>query len=167
MCDLIVVHTRLERPRGPTIFDGDPVFPDQSGVDRIIGQREIILNRCAIIGVGVPEVDIQKPVVAVGVFIEPLGGNGFDIVNDFIADFPCIIDFVESPIEPIGAVAFTKRTDQGCATTALAKQSRQAAEVVFREELTGGTLNKTIRGCTAVPGYPGVKAELTAHQRTA
>ena len=127
--------------------------------DRRVGERLAVVQRRAVVGVDVPEVEVQVPVVVGGVLVQPAVEHGLNGGDRFLAAVAGVVDFVEPGVELVGRVTLAEGRDHRGVIAQLLELPGEAVFFVGRAEVAVRALAFGVRRRPAVAHHAGVDPE--------
>ena len=149
------LHVSLEQ------FVGDPVG------QRRVGERVAVCKRRAIGRVRVPEVDVQVPLIAGGVFVEPFVHDGHDLLGRLPAAPGGVVHFVEAGVDMMGRMSLPEWRDHRSVKAEFLKLLGHALAIEPILKAAPGPFDFRLRGSAPVTDDPRLNAEPPAIQSRA
>lgn len=118
----------------------------------------------AVGGVGIPVMDMQRPVFHIPVALEPVQGHLGHFFSDLTAASAHVVAFIQPGIEPPGRMTLRESGDRRGLHPRLAELHKQTVRGEIILEMSGDTLGTHIRRSTAVTHNACVDPVHTADQ---
>ena len=132
---------------------------------RVVGKWVAVLHGCAVGGMGVPVVDMQEPVIPLGVLFDPVQRQRGHVIRQFHPALAWIVGFTPAGVPPPRGVALAKRADGHRIQTSLAQLGNPTGGLHPVAELAPRTLVEWVGCHPAVVDRPVMKTGPPAPQR--
>ena len=136
-------------------------------IHRVVGKRVAEVLGMVVGGVGIPEVDVEEPVVVAAVGFQPAFGRGIHLVRVLQAVAARVVGFAEPVPDLVRRVPVRERADAGGVVAGLPQGAGKGSLCQPGPKRASRSLRRHVSVQTPVVHHTGADAELAREQGSA